>query len=619
MPGPADSLLAQAGERFSPEELTRLQQAVEFAADAHRGQVRGTGEPYVEHALAVAEILFGWQLDAATVTAAVLHDVPEDTSRTHEEITFVFGDEIAHLVAGVTKLSGVRIPKGRTAYRVENLRRLFLAMAEDIRVVLLKLADRLHNMRTLDGVPPSKRPRIATETLEVFAPLADRLGMGEVRSELDDLGFKHADPAEYKWTAQQVRQSATRRDRYIAVATHELGELMESEGIEAELNARIKNLYSLHRKLLKKDRDIDRIYDLFAIRVIVETVEQCYRGMGAVHQRFQPLPHRIKDYIAVPKSNGYQSLHTTIFGPEQRMLEVQFRTRAMHEAAELGVAAHAMYADDKRSVVAPAEQLAVMRQLSSWHDELAAGGDVEGMKLDLFAKRVFVFTPHGAIHSLAAGSTPVDFAYSVHTEVGHTCTGAKVNGVLVSLETGLQNGDVVEIQTSPGSEPKRDWLRFVKSGGARSAIRTALRKSGRDDSLKAGQVKLIELAERLDTDPKTLATQQVDRLVAAVPQAESFDDVLAALGDNLVTVERLARVVQPPAPRRKIAGPAIQAGVVVEGTAGVRTKLAKCCDPKPPRAIRGYVTIGHGITIHDRRCRQVAAADPARLVRAAWQ
>ena len=612
-------LLKRATTRFNAAELTRLGQAIEFAAEAHCGQLRGTGEPYVSHSLQVADILLDWQLDPPTVIAAVLHDVPEDTDRTLDEVRFVFGDEIAGLVAAVTKLSGVRIPKGQTAYRVENLRRLFLAMAEDIRVVLLKLADRLHNMRTLEGVKPHKRQRIATETLEVFAPLADRLGMGEVRSELDDLGFKYADPREYAWTAQQVRQSATRRDRYITVAKHELSELLVAEGITAELSARIKNLYSLHRKLLEKDRDIDRIYDLFAIRVIVDTVEECYRGMGAIHQRFQPLPHRIKDYIAVPKSNGYQSLHTTIFGPQQRMLEVQLRTRAMHEAAELGVAAHAIYAESKRSVAAPEEQLEVMRQLSSWHDELAAGGDVEGMKLDLFAKRVFVFTPRGAIHSLAAGSTPIDFAYSVHTEVGHSCVGAKINGALVSLETELRNGDIVEILTASGSQPKRDWLRFVKSGGARSAIRAALRKSGREETLKAGQVKMGELAERTDFDQKELITTWASDLIAAVPQADSIEDVYAALGDNLVTVERLARVIKPPVTRRKLVPSDGPGQVVVQGASGVRTRLARCCQPRPPQGIRGYVTVGHGITIHDRRCRQVTVANPDRLVQASWQ
>jgi guanosine-3',5'-bis(diphosphate) 3'-pyrophosphohydrolase len=620
MSASSDALLHEAAARFSPTQVAELTKAVRFAEEAHRGQVRGTGEPYVEHCFAVATILLGWKLDAPTVTAAILHDVPEDTDRTIEELRFAFGDEVGKLVSSVTKLSGVRVPHHSTTYQAENLRRLFLAMAEDIRVVLLKLADRLHNMRTLKGVKPHKRKRIGLETLEVFAPLADRLGMGEVRSELDDLGFRYAYPTEYQWTSRQVRQSAAKRDRYIAIVKRELADLLKEEGINAEINARTKNLYSLYRKLLQKERDIDRIYDLFAVRVIVSSTEECYRGMGIVHRRFQPLPHRIKDYIAVPKSNGYQSLHTTIFGPENRLLEVQFRTVSMHEEAELGVAAHAIYAEGKQAVTAAPEQLAVMNQLSSWHDELAAGGDFEGMKLDLFSKRVFVFSPHGDIHSLPAGATPVDFAYTVHTEVGHTCVGAKVNGVIVPLETELTNGDVVEILTKSGSKPKRDWLQFVRTGQARTAIRSALRKDGRSANLKAGQARFSEIATRLKLPAKAILRDHQAELIAGVPHAETLEDVYAAMGEGLVSEERIQRLISPllaPAPARRKAATA-SGTVKIQGATGVRTRMARCCKPVPPVPIAGYVTVGHGITVHRRACRQVTGGNPQRVVSATW-
>ena len=392
-----EALLAALRQRFNATQLKPVVAALNAAERLHAGQLRGTGEPYVCHPMTVATILCEWGLDLPTIIAAVLHDVLEDTEITLPELQSQFGKEVAELVESVTKLSAIRIPQADITYEVENLRRLFLAMAKDLRVVLLKLADRLHNIRTIKGMPPQKRPRYGREMLEAHAPLADRLGMGEVRSELQDAGFQYSNPTDYQWTQRQVQAAAKRGDRYLTLVKRKFQETLSAEGITARIDARTKNLYSLYRKLLEKERDIDKVYDLFAIRVIVETVEQCYQGMGIIHRHWQPLPHRIKDYIAVPKLNGYRSLHTTIFGPEQKLLEVQFRTVEMHEEAERGVAAHTVYAEQKRSVSATDEQMAVMKQLKSWQDEISESTEfVQKFKLDLFSDRLFVFTPQGS-------------------------------------------------------------------------------------------------------------------------------------------------------------------------------------------------------------------------------
>lgn len=613
----ATKLLERASERFSKKDVAAITKALEYATAAHAGQKRGTGEAYIEHPIAVTLILADWGLDSLTWQAALLHDVPEDTDRTLADLEREFSPRVAELVDGVTKLSAVRVPKEHINYEVENLRHLFLAMAKDLRVVLLKLADRLHNVRTMKGISPAKRPRIGRETLEIYAPLADRLGMGEVRTELDDLGFRYAKPDEYKWTAAQVDKSAKKREQYLSKVKHELTNIFTDAGIKPEINARVKNLYSLYKKLIQKERDIDKIYDLFAIRVIVPTVEECYRGMGVLHQFFQPLPHRIKDYIAVPKQNGYRSLHTTIFGPGQRLLEVQFRTPEMHDEAELGIAAHAVYAEAKRSVIAGADQLKIMQQLASWQDELAADSDLDRFKLDLFAHRIFVFTPKGALHSLPAGATAVDFAYQVHTEIGDRCRGAKVNGAIVPLEHELTNGDVVEIITGKSGGPSRDWLRFVKTGHARGSIRAHFRREGREDNVTAGHELLDAAIKRLglnDPEPAKAA------IVAAINQAKSYDDVCALVGEGVLTIPsvlRRAGLEKPAAAKSK--RPKEEASkVALTGLSTLATKIAQCCHPAPPEKIVGYVTLGTGISLHRADCAQLSGLDSARILAVDW-
>lgn len=609
-------------KRFTEEENRVITAALAVAEAAHEGQRRGTGEPYVCHSIAVAEILLEWRLDAPTITAALLHDVPEDTDVPLERLRAEFGEEIGDLVESVTKLSHIRLPQENVDFQVENLRRLFLAMAKDLRVVLLKLADRLHNMRTIEGVAVEKRERIGRETLEVYGPLADRLGMGEVRSELDDRGFRASAPQEYAWTKLQVEALYNRRASYMSRVQREFAKALKDEGITATISSRTKNLYSLHQKLLMKERDIDRIYDFFAVRVIVPTMEDCYHGMGIIHQLWQPLPHRIKDYIAVPKQNGYRSLHTTIFGPDKHLLEVQLRTEQMHREAELGVAAHAVYAEGKEARQASHEQLQVMKQLASWQDELKEStGPLENFKLDLFADRIFVFTPKGAPFSLPAGATPIDFAYHVHTEVGNTCTGAKVNGVIVPLDSILKNGDVVEVLTVRSSRPKRDWLQYVRTGHARSQIRGYFRKQAREVNLAAGKELLEQTLKRFGRTSASLGKTEWEKLTVAAGRDQEM--LLVALGEGSIGAQTILRTLGlemvPERKAPKPAGPAPMT-VALSGLSSLLTKRAQCCNPQPPQPIIGYITLGKGISIHRASCPQVKnLPDPARLLSVSWE
>jgi GTP diphosphokinase / guanosine-3',5'-bis(diphosphate) 3'-diphosphatase len=610
--------------RFKAGQLKPVEAAIKLATSGHAGVRRGTGEPYVCHPLAVAEILSEWKLDLPTIVAAVLHDLPEDTKVSFAEIERQFGEEVAKLVEGVTKLAAVRIPQADIVYEVENLRRLFLAMAQDLRVVLLKLADRLHNIRTIEGIPAVKRQRFGRETLEIFAPLADRLGMGEVRFELAETGFQYAYPKEHDWTKRQVQDNVRKSQRYLGLVKRTFSKELAKERIKAEIDARVKNLYSLYRKLVEKQRDIDKVYDLFAIRIIVDTVERCYQSMGVIHRHWQPLPHRIKDYIAVPKLNGYRSLHTTVFGPGNKLVEVQFRTQGMHDEAEHGVAAHAIYETAKRSVKAQPEQVAVMKQLKSWQGEIRESTEfIQRFKLDLFADRIFIFTPKGALYSLPRDATPVDFAYAVHTDVGHRCRGAKVNGVIAPLNTQLGNGDVVEVITRRELAPKRDWLGFVRTGHARSAIRRFLRQHARGDNLVAGRELLATTLKAHDLSRRKLTDRQTKALIDRVPGAKSLDDVIARLGEGQLTTAGVLRALGltvAPATRRPVRRPGRKASVVVSGASDLPTKLAACCRPRPGTPIIGYATVSKVISIHAERCPQVAnLPDPSRLVAVSWQ
>lgn len=491
------SIQNQIKNYLSKKEQGLTQKAYLFAKTAHKGKKRGTGEPYINHVLAVAYYLAKREMDAPTITAAILHDVEEDSPQLKGKIIKDFGPEVANLVEGVTKLGKIKIKKSwflplkilqdrkqkqlGLERHVESLRKMLLAMTKDIRVVMIKFADRLHNMQTLRGVRPEKRERIAHETLEIYAPLAYRLGMGELKGQLEDLAFLYAYPKEYQRVRKLAGDRYEEKEKYIGEIIGDLQNKLKEENIKAEIHGRRKHLYSLFRKLQRCDDDISKIYDIVAVRVVVTNIEECYRVLGIVHAIWRPLIGRIKDYIAMPKPNGYQSLHTTVFGPDGEIVEIQIRTKEMHDRAENGIAAHWHYsgsgAEKHQASRITKEQLGWLKELRHWQESLKNAQELsQALTLDFFRDRIFVFTPQGDVRDLPLNATPVDFAYSVHSEIGEACVGARVNGKLVKLNYPLRNGDIVEIITKKASSPKRDWLRFVKTSRARSKIRSTLEK-----------------------------------------------------------------------------------------------------------------------------------------------
>lgn len=497
-PNPTDVLKA-AGTYLSVGDCQKIAKAFEFAAAAHANQYRKTGEPYIVHPMATARILTDYHMDAPTILAALLHDVPEDTAVTAKQIDRQFGREVAELVDGVTKLSKVRLKRGwldvfrgylgertKTDFttfdrHVETLRKMFFAMSRDIRVIIIKLADRLHNMETLGALPIDKQRRIAQETLEIYAPLADRLGIGQLKGHLQDLAFPYAFPDEFAAIRHQLSDEFPKRHRYIERVRRTLLKRLARAGIRAEAHARAKHLYSLWRKLVKYDNDLAKIYDLVAVRIIVPTIEDCYRALGLIHSLWKPLPGRIKDYIATPKPNGYQSLHTTVFALQGKITEIQIRTPEMHSWAECGVAAHWTYKElGAKAPAKPTETPTWMKELANLRETFADPTEWrKGLELDFFQDRIFVFTPHGDVLDLPTGATPVDFAFTVHSDLGRHCIGAKVNGKLVPLSHLLENGDIVEILTSRKVTPRGDWLRFVKTNKARSQIKRSVETEGK--------------------------------------------------------------------------------------------------------------------------------------------
>lgn len=477
----AEKIRDIGGERV---DLALIERAYAFAEEAHAGQTRKSGEDYITHPLAVASRLTEWKLDAPTIAASLLHDVAEDSPYTKQDIEKRFGEEVAFLVASLTKLKRIHYTDA-ASHRAENLRRMVLALAEDIRVVLIKLADRLHNMETIEFLDPASQTRIARETIEIYAPLANRLGMGQVKGELEDLSFPVIFPEEWQTLHAMVREPLDERRRYVEGRIPEIRNLLEKESIAPfDIHARAKHWYSLWKKLERNEMNLEAIHDLVALRIIVKTIEECYAVLGAIHANFPPLPGKIKDYIALPKSNGYRSLHTTVFGPEGKITEIQIRTRAMHEEAENGIAAHWAYSEEERedtrkrgaTKLARSRDLTWIKQLREWHAEFEDAGEfLESLKLDFFRDRIFVFTPKGEVIDLPEGATPVDFAYHVHSEIGDHASGAKANGKIVPLDSALANGDIVEILTQKGKRPSRDWLNFVKTALAKNHIRSALR------------------------------------------------------------------------------------------------------------------------------------------------
>jgi GTP pyrophosphokinase len=619
MQAAAATLFKEWAGYLKPEDLSQLESAYHFSEAAHQGQFRRSGEPYITHPLAVANILAQWHLDPQALAAALLHDVMEDTSVTKTEISRNFGKPVAELVDGVSKLDRIEFETQAEA-QAENFRKMLLAMARDVRVILIKLADRLHNMRTLDAVEPEKRRRIARETLEIYAPIANRLGLNAIYQELEDLALKHLHPVRYRVLAKAVKAARGNRREVLGKVLEAVKAKLKSAGVEAEVHGREKHLYSIYRKMREKHLSFAQVLDVFGFRVIVKDVAACYLALGALHALYKPIPGKFKDYIAIPKANGYQSLHTTLFGPFGTPIEVQIRTQEMHKIAEAGVASHWLYKSSDASF--SDLQKKTHQWLQSLLEIQSQSGDsvefLEHLKVDLFPDEVYVFTPKGRIMALPRGATAVDFAYAVHTDIGNRCVAVKINQELMPLRTELKNGDRVEIITAAHAKPNPQWLNFVVTGKARSRIRHFLKTMHFRESVELGE-RLLDQALAAFGGPATAAIRepQWEKFVREAG-AKSREEVLADIGLG----KRLAAVVA----RRLLLGePAasetgVPGSVVIRGTEGMAVQFAQCCKPIPGDPIIGLISKGQGMVIHTHDCPLVARArhDPDRVLDVAW-
>lgn len=620
-----------------------IERAYLVAEEGHRGQMRASGEKYISHPLNVAEILAELEMDDTTIAAALLHDVVEDTLFTLDEIRDMFGDEIALLIDGVTKLGKIEY-KSKEERQLETYRKMILATSKDIRVIIIKLADRLHNMRTLKFMREDKRKRIARETLEIYAPLANRLGISNIKWELEDLSLRYLEPDIYYELVDNVSQKRQERQIYITEAVRQIEEEFDDLDIHASISGRAKHFYSIYKKMIRDHKEIGGIYDLFAVRILVDTVKDCYNVLGIIHAKWKPIPGRFKDYIAMPKSNGYRSLHTTVMALGYP-LEIQIRTFEMHQISEYGIAAHWKYKESGKSLSASGRndrKMSWLGQMVKLQRDIKDPKEyLEALKVDVFSDEVFVFTPTGDIHSLPKGSNPIDFAYRIHTEVGHHCIGAKVNGKQVPLEYKLQNGDSVEILTNRSNHgPSRDWLNIVASGDTRNKIRAWFRRENREEHIQQGKEYIEVELKKLGYTPKEVL--KGDRLIKAAgnQNLQSKDDVFAAIGSGGVNahgiITKLAEMHKkylaenkPPEvsamlkeirPTNKVRDKKDDCGVLVEGESGFVVRLAKCCNPIPGDEISGYVTRGRGVTVHRVDCPNILSdgEDLSRMIGVSW-
>ncbi len=616
-----------------------VERAFDFACDRHADQLRYSGDEFITHPVGVAQICAGMRLDTATLCAALLHDTVEDTSASLEEVKAEFGEEIAQLVDGVTKLTGITF-ESRDERQAENYRKMMVAMATDVRVILIKLADRLHNMRTLGALPKQKQTAKARETLEIYAPLAHRLGIHAIKWELEDLAFATLHPRKYAEIKQLVAQQRNEREVYVSEAGEFLSGELGKVGIEAEISGRAKHFYSIYTKMTKKGREFNEIFDLTAMRVIVGSVKDCYGAIGVIHSLWKPLPGRFKDWVAMPKANMYQALHTTVIGPEGKPLEIQIRTEEMHKLAEYGIAAHVAYkegaaADPQR------EKMTWLRQLVEAEGEQDPAEFLESLKVDLFEDEVFVFTPKGEVKNLSAGSTPLDFAYAVHTDVGHACVGAKVNGSIVPLHYQLRSGDIVEVLTAKQKRgPSRDWLKLVRTSRARNKIRAFFKEESREDAERKGRDGLEAALRKHGLPMQKVAASPLLVDVIREMGFRKATEFYIALGQGKVPTKAVANKLM----QRLKAGEAVEEadplglpgghredkarrtkdasnyGISVKGADNVAVRLAKCCRPVPGDDIAGYVSLGRGITIHRSDCKNMRALKraPERFVEVSW-
>jgi len=622
------TVLLERVKRIRPTaDLELIEHAYHFADWAHSGQTRLSGEPYITHPWNVALIVADMGLDDPSIAAALLHDVVEDTEVEMATIVQEFGEEVARLVEGVTKLRRLQFHTFRQE-QVENLRKVLVAMAQDVRVILIKLADRLHNLRTLDPLPEEKRKATALETLQIYAPIAHRLGIWRIKWELEDLAFKHLDPIAYRELARKVEKKRSERVHLIEKAIQQLQGALAEAGLEASVQGRPKHLWSIYQKMQREGVDIDRIYDLIALRVIVNTEAECYLALGVVHKLWAPLPGMFTDYIAKPKPNGYQSLHTKVVGPDGEIMEVQIRTWEMHRNAEYGIAAHWRYKEvgdePQRKPDALDQALAWLRELMEMNQDIRDASEFTRSVIgDLFRDQVFVFTPKGDVIDLPKGSTPVDFAYRIHTEIGHRCIGAKVNGKLVPLDYQLQTGDVVEIITSKHPKgPSPDWLRFVKTSLARNRIKRYLKEQSYAENLQRGRELLAEALEKAGLSlGEVLEAGKLDELAKAY-QLQNANDLLAAIGWGSVSVQSVVNKLKPPAPKPRVTVVSPTEAVSLPTRKGTLLyRLAKCCTPVPNDPIVGYISRGRGIIVHRTDCRNIVRlqeSEPERIVALDW-
>lgn len=641
--------LIEIVKRYHPsDDISLIEKAYRIAGEAHKDQVRKSGEPYIIHPLCTATILADLEMDKETIVAGLLHDVVEDTIMTKEDLVNEFGNDVADLVDGVTKLNKLKYRGNRAEFQADNLRKMFLAMARDIRVIIIKLADRLHNMRTLQYQPPEKQHEIARETLDIYSPIAQRLGISRIKIELDDLSLKYLKPDIYQELKTQIAQRKSEREEFVAGIVGEVSEKLDEAGIDASVNGRVKHFFSIYKKMVNQHKNLDQIYDLFAVRIIVNDVKDCYAALGMIHEMYKPIPGRFKDYIAMPKANNYQSLHTSLIGPNGTPFEIQIRTYGMHRTAEFGIAAHWKYketSDGKHPDENEEEKLSWLRQILEWQKNLSDNEEFMSLlksDLNLFSDFVYAFTPSGDVKNLPSGSTPVDFAYAIHSAVGNRMVGARVNGKLVNIDYVIQNGDRVEIITSQNSHgPSRDWLKIVRSTQARTKINQWFKNELKEDNIVRGKAQFNDYCKAHAIKLEEIMKPEYQQAVLDKYRFKDFDAVYAAIGHgglkegqivnrmveryemdhrrNITDEEALANMDES---SKKNVFHKNEGGIIVKGITDVSVHFSKCCNPLPGDEIIGFVTRGRGISIHRTDCINVMnmlETDRVRLIEAEWE
>lgn len=622
--------LEKINQIYSETDEEMLVRAYRYAETAHSNQKRASGEPYFIHPCAVADILMDLGLDAATIAAALLHDVIEDTNSTAEDIKAAFGEEVLELVSGVTKLEKIEF-KSKEDAEAENFRKIFVAMAKDVRVIIIKLADRLHNMRSLNFLSHERQQRMASETLDIYAPLAGRLGISQIKCELEDLCLKYLDPEAYDSLVYNIKERLSERKEFVNKIVEEIKELMSGDGVEGEVFGRPKHFYSIYKKMKNKGKTLDQIYDLTAVRVIVNDIGQCYTVLGRIHEKWKPIPGRIKDYIATPKPNKYQSLHTTVMTRFGQPFEIQIRTEEMHRIAEFGIAAHWKYKEGRSEEEQSKfeSRLTWLREVMEWQGDLKDSKEfIDALKTELYSHELLVFTPRGKVISLPPGATPVDFAYAIHSEVGNHCTGARVNSKIVPLTTTLEVGDVVEIITSPNSKgPSRDWLKFIKSSSAKAKIRQFYKNELKEENIRIGQIRLDEEAKKRGYSLNTLLTEESFKRICERFSFGEREEMFAAVGYGSVSVNQiLFKLIdfyrkESPQAFEVHAGDGGRSlgGVLINGQKGMLVHFAGCCSPVPGDQIISYTSRGRGTVVHRADCPNLRGVEKQRLLPAEWQ